>query len=46
MLKQIGLRARKQLEVFLNKKVYLQLEVIVMSGWRSDTEALRELGYE
>jgi GTPase len=46
MLKQIGLRARKQLEVFLNKKVYLELEVIVMSGWRSDTEALRELGYE
>ncbi|MFN3266656.1 MAG: GTPase Era [Deinococcales bacterium] len=46
MLKQIGLRARKQLEVFLSKKVYLQLEVIVMAGWRSDNEALRELGYE
>jgi GTPase len=46
MLKQIGLRSRKQLEVFLSKKVYLQLEVIVMSGWKSDPEALRELGYE
>lgn len=46
MLKQIGLRSRKQLEVFLSKKVYLALEVIVMTGWRSDTEALRELGYE
>ncbi len=46
MIKQIGLRARKQLEVFLNKKVYLDLEVSVMTNWRSDTEALRELGYE
>jgi GTPase len=46
MLKQIGQRARKQLEVFLNTKVYLALEVIVIQDWRTDAEALRELGYE
>jgi GTPase len=46
MIKQIGQRARKQLEVFLNARVYLALEVVVMHDWRQDTEALRELGYE
>ncbi|GAA5511339.1 GTPase Era [Deinococcus carri] len=46
MLREIGQAARKQLEVFLNRKVYLGLEVIVIPGWREDEEALRELGYE
>ncbi len=45
-LREIGQAARKQLEVFLNTKVYLGLEVIVIPGWREDPEALRELGYE
>lgn len=45
-LREIGQAARKQLEVFLNQKVYLGLEVIVINGWREDPEALRELGYE
>ncbi|WP_034387029.1 GTPase Era [Deinococcus sp. YIM 77859] len=46
MLREIGQAARKQLEVFLSRKVYLGLEVIVIPGWREDEEALRELGYE
>lgn len=45
-LREIGQAARKQLEVFLSRKVYLGLEVIVIPGWREDQEALRELGYE
>jgi GTPase len=45
-LKEIGLRTRKQLEVFLSARVYLDIEVIVIANWRSDSEALRELGYE
>ena len=45
-LKEIGQAARKQLEVFLNRRVFLGLEVIVIPGWREDEEALRELGYE
>jgi GTP-binding protein Era len=45
-LREIGQAARKQLEVFLDRKVFLGLEVIVINGWREDPEALRELGYE
>ncbi|ACO46838.1 GTPase Era [Deinococcus deserti] len=45
-LREIGQAARKQLEVFLDRKVFLGLEVIVIPGWREDEEALRELGYE
>ena len=45
-LREIGQAARKQLEVFLNHKVFLGLEVVVIPGWREDEEALRELGYE
>jgi GTPase len=41
----IGAATRKQLEVFLNTKVYLGVQVIVIPGWREDQEALRELGY-
>jgi GTP-binding protein Era len=46
MIKEIGRSARKQLEVFLSQKVYLDLEVVVRNSWREDKEALRELGYE
>lgn len=45
-LGEIGTATRKQLETLLNAKVYLGLEVIVIPGWREDSEALRELGYE
>ncbi|MBS3934514.1 MAG: GTPase Era [Truepera sp.] len=46
MIKEIGRTARKQLEVFLSQRVYLDLEVVVRRDWREDPEALRELGYE
>jgi GTP-binding protein Era len=46
MLKQIGQEARKQLELFLGSKVYLELVVKVIPDWRRDPRALRELGYE
>ena len=46
MIKEIGRTARKQLEVFLDHKLYLDLEVVVHKNWREDLEALRELGYE
>ncbi len=46
MIKEIGRTARKQLEVFLSARVYLDLEVVVRRDWREDGEALRELGYE
>jgi len=46
MLKQIGQEARKQLELFLGSKVYLELVVKVMPDWRRNPRALQELGYE
>lgn len=45
-LREIGQAARKQLEVFLGRQVFLGLGVVVIPGWREDPEALRELGYE
>ena len=46
MIKEIGKMARKQLEIFMQERLYLELEVVVRSAWREDREALRELGYE
>ncbi|MDQ3399107.1 MAG: GTPase Era [Deinococcota bacterium] len=45
MIKEIGRTARKQLEVFLSTRIYLDLEVVVRRDWREDTESLRELGF-
>ncbi len=45
MIREIGRNARKQLEVFLNRKVFLELEVTIKPDWRKDVHALRELGY-
>jgi GTP-binding protein Era len=45
MIREIGRTARKQLEIFLDQKVFLDLEVVVRRDWRMDPEALRELGY-
>ncbi len=46
MIREIGRTARKQLEIFVGQKIYLDLEVTVHKAWREDPEALRELGYE
>lgn len=46
MIREIGRNARRQLEVFLDQQVYLELEVVVRRDWRSDRESLRELGLE
>ena len=46
MIREIGRTARKQLEIFLGARIYLDLEVVVHRDWREDRESLRELGYE
>jgi GTP-binding protein Era len=43
-LKEIGTEARKELESFLDTKVFLELHVKVKKGWRDDEEMLRTLG--
>lgn len=45
MIREIGKMARKQLEIFLQQQVFLDLFVVVRGSWRDDREALRELGY-
>ncbi len=45
MLKEIGKRARREIETFLGCHIYLGLFVRVQKNWRKDPRALREFGY-
>lgn len=45
-LKHIGIEARKDIEVFFDKQVYLELYVKVEKDWRSKDDKLRQFGYE
>ena len=45
MLKRIGIEARKDLERFLQKHVYLGLTVQVADNWRDDPDQLKRFGY-
>lgn len=46
MIKEIGTRARIEIEPLLNKKVYLELFVKVIPKWRDREKFLNEIGYE
>lgn len=43
-LKEIGTKARLEIEKNLNARVFLQLRVKVIPNWQSDPKALRNLG--
>ena len=45
-LKRVGMQARKDIEDFLQKKVFLQLFVKVDRDWRSNTGRLKHYGYD
>jgi GTP-binding protein Era len=45
MLKRVGTEARKDMEQFLQKKVYLELFVKVDKNWREDEKRLKQYGY-
>jgi GTP-binding protein Era len=45
MLKTIGARARRDIEVFLGRPVFLDLHVKVRPQWREDASWLTRLGY-
>lgn len=45
-IKNIGISARKKIEDFIDKKVFLKLEVVVKKGWSKDKKMLKEIGYE
>jgi GTP-binding protein Era len=44
-LKRVGTEARKDLEKFFDKKVFLELYVKVNKNWRSNDKQLRRFGY-
>ena len=45
-LKRVGSQARKDIEEFLQKQVFLQLFVKVDRDWRSSTSRLKHYGYD
>jgi GTP-binding protein Era len=44
-LKKLGTEARKDLEAFFGKKVYLETHVKVAENWRKEKARLRQFGY-
>jgi GTP-binding protein Era len=46
MLKQIGTKARQEIEAMAGHQVYLQLRVKVEKDWRNNENVLKRLGYK
>lgn len=46
MLKEIGAKARKEIETFVQHPVFLELHVKVQKEWRENASALARLGYK
>jgi len=44
-IKRLGRTARKQMEFFAQKKIYLNLFVSVKKGWSKNVDSLEEFGY-
>ena len=45
-LKSVGTAARKVLENFFQKKIFMELRVKVSKNWRSDSSQLKRFGYQ
>ena len=45
-IKRLGMEARKRMEDFLQRKVFLELHVKVKEDWRDDENMLKRFGYE
>lgn len=45
MLKKVGTAARKDIETFIDQKVFLELYVRVDKDWRNDDNKLKRFGY-
>ena len=45
-LKKVGTLARKDIEAFFEKKVYLELYVKVEKDWRNKENKLKSFGYQ
>lgn len=45
-LKRVGIRARRDIERFLDEEIFLELFVKVRDDWRNSDRMLRDFGYE
>jgi GTPase len=45
MLKKVGMEARKDMEVFFSKKIFLETRVKVADNWRKERFKLKQFGY-
>lgn len=45
-IKKLGTLARKDIELFFEKKIYLQLYVKVEKDWRDRDNLLKQFGYK
>ncbi len=45
-IKELGIRSRKKMEEFLQRKVHLELHIKVRPKWRDNEAYLREYGYD
>ena len=45
-MKKVGTLARKDIEAFFEKKVYLELYVKVEKDWRNKENKLKSFGYQ
>jgi GTP-binding protein Era len=45
-IKHLGIEARKSIEEFMKKKVFIGLTIKVNSGWRNSDRMLKYFGYE
>jgi GTPase len=45
-IKRLGTHARKDIEAFIEQKVYLELSLKVSSDWRENPNQLKRFGYE
>ena len=45
-IKKLGTHARKRMEEFLGKKVFLEMHVKIREDWRNDERQLKRFGYD
>jgi GTP-binding protein Era len=45
-IKKLGIESRKELELFFQKQVYMELFVKVREDWRNNKKMLDQFGYE
>jgi len=44
-IKKLGIESRKDIEIFLEKRIHLDLYVKILENWRDDEKNLRRFGY-